>query len=436
MIDIHKRVSSLEVQKKKEGTFAVVAGWAEDIKVLGKIAFIKLRDREGHLQLVTTNPDLIKEIEKLTKESVIAVQGKVKKSQLKAGGNELQISSIELLSKAEAKLPIDVTGKVPADLSKRLDFRVLDLRNPKHAAIFKVRAKIAEALREFFKKEGFIEVQTPKLVGAGAEGGATLFILDYYGKPAYLSQSQQLYKQLMNIAGFERVYEIGPSFRAEKSHTIRHLSEFTHIDVEFSWIENEEDIMALQERLLVFILKYVKERCKKELELLNVGIDIPKLPLPRITYSEAIKMLQKAGSKIKEGADIGTEDEKLLGEIIKKKYNTDAYFLIKFPWHLDVCKFYWMRDGNFGRGVDFEYKGTEISTGAQREHRYDILIKQIREKGLKPEDFTYYTEPFKFGAPPHGGFGMGLDRLTQLILNLPNIREAVLFPRDPERLTP
>jgi len=436
MIDIHKRISTAEVHQKKQGTFAIVAGWAEEIKVLGKIAFIKLRDREGYLQLVTSDKDLIKEIEEFSKESVILVQGQVKTSQLKAGGNELQVSAIEVLSKAEPKLPIDVTGKVPADLSKRLDFRVLDLRNPKHLAIFKVRAKISEALREFFKKENFIEMQTPKLVGAGAEGGATLFKLDYYDKPAYLSQSQQLYKQLMNIAGFGKVYEIGPSFRAEKSHTIRHMAEFTHIDVEMSWIKDEEDLMNFQERLLEYVLKYVKSSCKKELELLGVEIEIPKLPLPRISHSEAIKMLQDAGSKIKDGEDIGTEDEKILGELVKKKYATDAYFLIKFPWSLDVCKFYWMRNKDFGRGADFEYKGTEISSGSQREHRYDILIKQLKEKGLKPEDFVYYTEPFKYGAPPHGGFGMGLDRLTQLILNLPNVREATLFPRDPERLTP
>ncbi|MBD3263143.1 aspartate--tRNA(Asn) ligase [Candidatus Woesearchaeota archaeon] len=435
-IDLHKRISISEVQEKEEGTYAIVSGWAEHIKVIGKIAFIKLRDRTGYLQLVTTDKKLIKDLENLTKESVILVKGQVKKSKLKKGGNELNITDLEILSKAKPELPIDVTGKTPAEFSTRLDYRVLDLRKLKNKAIFTIRSKIIEAIDTFFAKKKFIKMQTPKLVGAGAEGGATLFVLDYYGKPAYLAQSQQLYKQLMNIAGFEKVYEIGPSFRAEKSHTTRHLSEFTHLDVEMSWIKSEEDLMKLEEELLEYILKYIRSHCKKELTALNVEINTPKLPLPRISYSEAIKMLQKTGSKIKLGEDIGTEGEKLLGELIKKKYNADAYFLTKFPWSLEVCKFYWMRDKSHGRGADLEFKGTEISTASQREHRYDKLVKQISEKNLKPEDFKYYTEPFRYGAPPHGGFGMGIDRLTQLILNLPNIREATLFPRDPERLVP
>lgn len=435
-MQLSKRVLVAEVQAKKESEQVLIAGWVKDIKVLGKIAFISLRDCSGELQLVSTRRTIISQLKELTRESVIAVAGKVKKSKLKAGGNELEIDQLRVLSKAAPKLPIDISGKIPTDLSKRLDWRVLDLRNPKHAAIFRVRAKICQAIRQFLDGRGFMEMQTPKLVGAGAEGGATLFVLDYYGKPAYLSQSQQLYKQLMNIAGFEAVYEIGPSFRAEKSHTTRHLSEFTHLDVEFSFIDSEEDVFKIQEELLVHILKVVREQCKAELQLLGVEIKLPKIPFPRIPYDKAIKFLQDRGVKIKHGQDIGTEEEKVLGKIIKEKFGSDVYFLTRFPWSLDVCKFYWMKGDGYGCGGDLEYKGTEISTGSQREHRYEILVKQIKEKGLNPEHFKYYTEPFKYGAPPHGGFGLGVDRLTQLILNLPNIREAVLFPRDPERLMP
>ncbi len=430
-LDLHKRIYSSEVQTAKEGSSAIVAGWAAEVKSLGKIAFIKLRDREGFVQLVSTNSKLIDKIAKIPNESVILVEGNVKKSKLKAGGNELELESFEILNPSEPQLPIDMSGKIETDLSKRLDNRFLDLRNPKRLAIFKVRSEVSRALQEFFRKENFIEVHTPKTVGAGAEGGATMFSFDYYGKKAYLSQSQQLYKQMLMIAGFEKVFEIGPSFRAEKSHTMRHLAEFDHIDVEMSFIKDEDDIFKLQEKLLVFVLESVKKTCGKELELLGVQIEIPKIPFPRITYADGLALLKKEGVKANE---IGQEEEVKLGEIVKKKHETDAFFITKTP-KKDV-KFYCMVDGNAGRYGDLEYKGNEISSGGQREHRYDILIKQIKERKLNPKDFEYYTKPFMYGAPPHGGLGMGLDRLTQFILNLPNIREAVLFPRDTERLTP
>lgn len=435
-IDIHKRIYSCEVQCAKPSAEVVVAGWAAEVKSLGKIAFIKLRDRTGLVQLVSSDTKMIDKIAKISNESVILVHGKVKVSKLKAGGNELEIEDIEVLSEAQ-KLPIDISGKIETDLSKRLDYRYVDLRNPKNLAIFKVRAEITRAVREFLTTNGFIEMQTPKLISMGAEGGATLFAVpDYYGRKAYLAQSQQFYKQLMQVSGFERVFEIGPSFRAEKSHTVRHMTEFSHIDVEFSYVKDLDDVEKIGEGLLAHVLNCVKKNCQMELKLLGVDIELLKLPIPRVNYTEAVDMLRKAGSKIKQGDDIDMEAEKLLGELVKKKFKSDAYFLQKFPWKQEVCKFYSMREGDFGRVADLEYKGQEISTNTQREHRYELLKKQIKEKGLKEKDFEYYTEPFKYGCPPHGGFGMGLDRLTQFILNLPNIREATLFPRDPERLTP
>jgi len=436
MLDLHKRIPCAEVQNKKESTEVIVAGWVEEIKSLGKILFVKLRDRSGYLQLVTSDKKIIDTLGKLSNESVIVVKGIVKKSKLKAGGNELELSEFEILSKAEPKLPIDFSGKIETDLSKRLDWRVLDLRNPKNLAVFKIRSEICRAIREFLTNKGFIEIQTPKLIGMGAEGGATLFSVDYYKKRAYLAQSQQFYKQMAQVAGFERTFEIGPSFRAEESHTIRHLSEFTHLDVELSFISELDDVLKISEGVLAHAIESVKSNCQRELALLNYQPQSVKLPLPRVRYEEAIKLLKSADYKIEFGDDINSEAEKLLGELVKSKYGSEAYFITYFPWKLDVCKFYSMREGDFGRVADLEYKGQEIATNAQREHRPEIIKKQIVEKGLNLKSFEFWIEPFKYGAPPHGGFGMGIDRVTQFMLNLPNIREATMFPRDPERLAP
>ena len=425
---MEKRVYANDVKKGP----IFLQGWVHELRDLAKIKFILLRDVSGVVQCIVKDEKLFPEFSKLTIESVVSIKGNAKEAQVKSPevtnkSAEVEITDLEIISKADV-LPIVVVDKgTTTDLSKRLDNRFLDLRKPKNLAIFKVRSEVNRALREFFHENNFIEMQTPKLVGAGAEGGATMFALDYFGKKAYLSQSQQLYKQMLNIAGFDRVYEIGPSFRAEKSHTVRHLTEFTHIDVEFSFIKDEDDIFKLQEKLLVHILEHVKKNCEKELEMLDVKIDVPKLPFPRITYAECLKMLGKA-------KEIGQEEEKKLGDIVKEKFKTDVFFITKMP-KKDV-KFYCMVDKDVARYGDLEFKGNEISSGGQREHRYDILIKQIKEQKLNLKDFEYYTEPFKYGAPPHGGFGMGCDRLVQFILNLPNVREAVLFPRDTERLMP
>jgi len=267
-----------------------------------------------------------------------------------------------------------------------------------------------------------------------AEGGATLFPVQYYKKTAYLSQSQQLYKQMMLIAGFDKIFEIGPSFRAEKSHTGRHLTEFTQLDFEMSFINDEDDVLKVLERLFVFMCEAVKKDCAPQLELLGVTLDVPKLPFPRVTHDEAKELLTAAGIALEEDGDLGSEAERKLGDLVKEKYGTEAYFLTKWPYA--IKPFYIMTDGETSRGFDFEFRGEELSSGGQREHRHDVLLKQIAGKGLKVEDFAFYTTPFQYGAPPHGGFGLGIDRVTKKILGLDNIREAVLFPRDPERLVP
>lgn len=435
-VSLANRIPAAAVQQKNDGEAVLVAGFAADARNLGKIAFINLRDRSGSVQVVATpdNPRF-KDISSLPKESVIAVTGSVQQSKLKAGGKELVLKELEVINPSQPNLPIDITGKIPTALDKRLDYRILDLRNPKILAIFKVRSRINHAIREhLLDKEGFIEMQTPKIIAAGAEGGATLFPVVYYDKKAYLSQSQQLYKQMMLAAGFERVFEIGPTFRAEKSHTTKHLTEFTHFDFEMAFIDDEDDVLKVLERTFVAVLKAVQKDCKEQLDLLGVTPDMPKLPFPRVTYKEALEMLNAAGATLKFGDDIGSEDEKKLGELVLKKYKNPAYFLTKYPYALKP--FYIMTDGGTSRGFDFEYRGMELASGGQREHRHEVLRQQIAGKGLKPDDFEFYLDAFKYGMPPHGGFGMGVDRLTQAILKLDNIREAVLFPRDPERLEP
>ncbi len=421
----------------QSGKNVVLAGWVEKIKFLGKLSFITLRDREGKIQLTFLKkkfPDFEK-IKNLTVESVVLVEGEVKKSKLKSGANEVVVSKMDILNKAKTPLPISIHDKnIETEFSKRLDNRFLDLRNSRNLAIFKIRQEIFSALREFFRKEDFIEVHTPKISESGAEGGATLFAFDYFNKKAYLSQSQQLYKQIMMAAGFEKVFEIGPSFRAEKSHTIRHVAEFSHLDVEMSFIDSYEDVFSVGERMLVYVLRKVKRECKNELRELGVKIDVPKLPFPRIKHSEAVDLLKKSGVKVKKGEELDLEKEKILGNIVKSKYKTDAYFISELP--RKEGKFYWMMDKKVGFGGDLEYKGQEMFTGSQREHRYDVLVKQIKEKGMNPKDFKDYLMPFKYGMPPHGGFGLGVDRLTMMICGLGNIREGILFPRDTERLTP
>ncbi len=430
-----KRISAADVQKKKEGDEVIVAGFAADAKEMGKIAFITLRDRSGTVQIVAT-PDNhhFKDIKGITRESVVAIRGKVKASKLKSGAKELQLEELEVISPAQPNLPIDFTGRIPTNLDKRLDFRILDLRNPRVLAIFKIRSGVNMAIREFLIKEGFIEMQTPKLISAGAEGGATLFPVVYYNKKAFLSQSQQLYKQMMLAAGFEKVFEIGPTFRAEKSHTTRHMTEFTHFDFEMAYIDDEDDVLKVLERMFMYVMKQVEEKCKEEVALLGIKLDIPKFPFPRVTYKEGVEMLNAAGSKMKLGEDLGSEDERKLGKLIQKKYGASAYFLTKFP--TKVRAFYIMNDGEYCRGFDFMYRGLELASGGQREHRHEVLKQQIAGKGMNPDNFEFYLDAFKYGIPPHGGFGIGIDRMVQMICQLENVREAVLFPRDPERIQP
>lgn len=430
----------IEELAKLSGKKAVLGAWVHEIRDLGNLKFLVLKDRTGFLQ-VTAKKGVVREeilsaIDSLSKESCVLVEGKVEKAAKAPNGIELLPEKIEILSKAFAPVPIDTSGKIQSDLSTRLDYRFLDLRNPKNLAVFKIRSSIFKYSTEFFDSKGFVNIQTPKLTTAGVESGAELFPVLYFGKEAFLSQSPQIYKQMMVAAGFERVYDIGSVFRAEKSHTVRHVTEFTGVDFEMGFIESEADVMDVIEAYFKYFLEKVSKDHRKELEVLGVKFSVPK-KIPRITIEEAKKLLSEKGKKLSREDDLDAEAEKLLGEIIQKKFKEDFVFVTEYPWK--TRPFYHMKpEGkkDLTKSFDLIWRGEEVATGAQREHRYEVLKAQAKEKGLDLDKMKDYANIFKYGCPPHGGVGLGLDRMVQMLLGLENVKEAILLPRDPERLTP
>jgi aspartyl-tRNA synthetase len=297
-----------------------------------------------------------------------------------------------------------------------------------------------DAIRQYLMRNHFIEIETPKIVGAGAEGGATLFGVRYFDREGYLAQSPQLYKQMLMAAGFERVFEIAPAFRAEASDTVRHLSEFTSFDIEMSFIESSEDVMAMLEGIVHAALEAVARECKDDLEKMGKAVRVPALPFPRVKYSEAVEWLKAKGVHASMDVEYGTEEEKQVARMVAEKHGgAELYFLTEFPTVIKRATFYAKRQeahpeltGYF----DLEYKGQELTSGGQREHRIERLLAQMKENNLDPKQFEFYLKAFRYGVPPHGGFGFGIERFVQSMLDLPNIREAVLFPRDRYRLVP
>ena len=423
----------------KEDGIVTVKGWVQDIRNLGGISFVILRDRHGTIQITLPKkkiePDLFDSLTRLSRESVISVTGEVKESNQTALGVELIPSSFVLYSEAGVPLPMGVIDKVNVEMDTRLNNRFMDLRKPEMKAVFEIRSLVIELISEAMIKNGFVNINTPKMVASGAEGGATLFSIDYFGKQAYLAQSPQLYKQMLMSTGLDRVFEIGPAFRAEHSNTNRHVTEFVSFDGEMAWIEKEEDIMEMIEVVVDHVLVNLKTRGKKHLDILGKDIIVPKRPYPLLTYTECLKMVVDRGLPLKMGDDLGTEGEKLVGDVMAERGN-DLYFIIEYPE--ETKPFYIMeKDGtDLSFSFDLDYKGQEISSGGQREHRYPELVKRMEKKGLDPKDFDSYLDAFRYGMPPHGGWGMGVDRLVTKILDLPNVREAILFPRDMSRLTP
>ena len=320
-------------------------------------------------------------------------------------------------------------------MDTRLNHRFMDLRKPEVRALFELKSLMYDLIEEAVREADFVRINTPKISAAGAEGGAELFRVQYFDRPAYLSQSPQLYKQILMSTGLDRVYEIAPAFRAEQSNTTRHVTEFISFDGEMSWISNMEDVMRTLEGIIDYVLRGLKERGAKLLETIGREINVPPRPYPILTYSECLKMVQDAGLPLKEGDDLGTEGERIVGEVMSQRGN-DLYFIAEYPE--EAKPFYIMeKDGTpYSFSFDLDYRGQEISSGGQREHRYDVLVARMQKKGLDPEDFEFYLEAFRYGMPPHGGWGIGTERLLEKALDLPNIREVILFPRDTSRLAP
>ena len=433
---------SKEITPALFGQRVTVGGWVQDLRNLGGISFLQLRDRDGVIQVTTLkkrSKDLFELVASISRESVVLVTGMVKESKEARAGFEVLPDEIVLLNKAETPLPLGVIDKVGADLDTRLNNRFLDLRKEEVRAIFQIEAKAIEGIRRFLISEGFVEVSTPKIVAAGAEGGSTLFPIKYFDSNAYLAQSPQLYKQNLMATGLDRVFEIAHAYRAEASDTIRHIAEFISLDVEMAFIQSSEDVMAVAEGIVVNSLEHVREHAIAELQKLGVKIERPTVPFPRVKYKEAIEIVRAAGLKIEHGEDLGTEGEKALGEAMKREKNCELYFITEFPTSLKRGTFYAKRfdeDPDTTGYFDLDYRGQEIVSGGQREHRYDVLVEQMRENNLSLESFDFYLKAFRFGMPPHGGFGFGVERYVQKMLDLPNIREAVLYPRDRSRLVP
>lgn len=431
-------MSRIYVAEAKAGRAAEVAGWVHTKRDLGDIVFVILRDRSGLLQVVAKKgespEEAIKALTKVPKESVIKVSGKVRASKVAPGGKELVPEKVEVINEADPNLPFDVAEKVKANLETRLEWRVLDLRTLEARAIFRIQSEITKAFREFFGGRDYTEIQPPCIIASASEGGAELFAFPYFEKEALLAQSPQLYKQICALA-FEKVFMVVPVFRAEKMNHPTHLNELRQMDIEQVFSTNE-DVMKVLEECFVHILTSVKKSCAAELKILGVDLTVPKLPLKRVAYTEAVEALNKRSKKDEEkmtwGADFSKTQEKVLSEIYG-----DAFFLV--DWPTDIKAFYSMPDEKnpkIAKAFDLVYGGIEISSGTQRIHLPDLLTAQLKKKGLDPAKFKYYIDCFKYGAPPHAGWSIGLERLTMSLTRRANIRECCLFPRDRTRLTP
>ena len=416
-------------------------GWVHDVRVLGGISFVLLRNAEGIVQIAapkkSVGADLYGLISGLHQEDVISCRGVVKESSAARMGFEVVPSAITILSKAAAPLPLDPRGVTQASLDTRLEWRSLELRRPETAAVFKIENALVQGFEGYLQEEGFIRAFTPSILGGVSEGGSEVFKIDFYGKPAFLRQDPQLHRQLTIAGGFDRVYDLGTNWRAELSHTPRHLSEHRTIAPELGFIGDETDVMRLEEEMVARGVRCALEDCADELSLLKVDIQVPRTPFPVVSFPEVYSTIERLGKKLPRNQDIDEPTQRALGVQVKEETGSDFFFLNRFP--SAVKPFYVMRvddDPEFARSTDLVFKGLELSSGGQREHRHDRIVNQIKEKGFNPQGLQWFTEPFRYGVPPHGGFSFGIERFTAYLLGIENIKEAALFPRDPERLVP
>jgi len=426
--------------KNKTGEEIKLAGWVDVRRDHGKLIFIDLRDMSGKAQMVALpNHKEAHEIaSKLRSEWVVEIVGKVNKRPEKMinkneelGEVEVEIMEVKILSEAEIPFEKDAV----TNLDTHLDNLPLTLRTEKSKAVFKVQAEIVKSFREFLNQENFTEFQAPKLIGEDAEGGANSFDVTYFKHIAHLAQSPQLYKQIM-VGVFERVFAVGNVYRAEKHSTTRHLNEYTSLDMEMGFIQDHTDIMKMENRLLKFIINVLKETCAKEFEFLKATV--PEVPenIPAMKLREAQEIIKKeTGEDCTKEPDLEPQHERWMCEYAQKQFGSDFIFITHFP--MAKRPFYTHEDENdigYAKGFDLLFRGVEITTGAQRIHKYDELVEALKKKGLNPDKFSFYLQAFKSGMPPHGGFGMGLERLTAKLLGLENVKEATLFPRDLNRI--
>ncbi len=409
-------------------------GWVQDIRDLGGIRFIILQDREGTIQLTIPKkrirPEVLAKSDLLQKRFSLGVKGNVKKTNMTPRGIEVIPSDIKIFNIATEQLPLDITGKTPALIESRLDARPLDLTQEKSIATFKVQHTALEAIRSYLFEKKFLEVHTPRIIASATEGGAELFSMDYFGQKAYLAQSPQLYKEELTIS-FEKVFEVGPFFRAEESHTRRHLSEFTSVDIEAAFA-NATDVMALLEQVIHHASTVVKEKCASELTVLGYKFEVPPIPFKRLTYDQVLEDLKAQGVTIPWGEDIPTEAFRVLGKLYPY-----FYFITDWPTHAKAFYIKPREDKpEICEGFDLMWRYIELVSGGTRISQKDQLIQRLTEKGLNPESFKCHLQAYDYGMPPHAGWGLGLERLTMILTGNKNIREVTLYPRDRVRLTP
>jgi nondiscriminating aspartyl-tRNA synthetase len=423
-----------EIKPELDGHEVVVFGWVQEIRDLGGLRFLMLKDKTGQLQITIHRDkvpsDVVKKAESLQKQFSIGVKGTVKQMGKAPRGAEIIPSEMRIFSTSEQPLPIDITGRTKADIDVRLDARVLDLRREENQAIFRVQHVTLQAIRGFLSKRGFLEVFTPRIIVSATEGGSTLFPVAYFTREAFLAQSPQLYKEQLCL-DFEKVFEIGPFFRAEESHTRRHLSEFISVDIEQAFA-SADDVMKVLEELIQYVCETVVAKCERELELLRHEIVVPSVPLRRLTYSEILEELEAEKIHINWGEDIPTSAYRILGKL-------HPYFYFITNWPTKTKAFYIQPKGGnpkLSEGFDLMWHWVELSSGGTRIHNKELLTKRLAEQGLSTESFKTHLTAFDYGMPPHAGWGLGLARLVMVLTGVKNIREVVLFPRDQFRLTP
>ncbi len=427
---------SNEVTPELEGKSVVLAGWIHEVRDLGKLKFLVIRDRGGFIQITAkegvSDSGVLHSINSFSRESAVKVEGKVKSAPKAPNGVEVNPTAITLIASSLSPLPLDVTGKVESDLDTRLNNRFMDVRRPNVQALFKIRAKVQYAYRDFFTKRGFIEINPPSIIAAASEGGTNLFPITYFEREAFLCQSPQLYKQMMMCTGLDKVFIAQPVFRAEPHNTPRHLNEIYMLDIEKAFIRNEEDVMEELEGVLHHILKTLSQEARPEFEQIGKELQVPKLPFKRITYDDALDLLSENNIKIQWGDDIPPEGERKLHELMQ-----EPFFIKLWPTHIRA--FYSRpldNEPKYCGAFDLDFMGLELSSGAQRIHDHDQLVEALKARGLDPENFEFYLKAFRYGMPPHGGWGLGVERIITSICGLGNVRECVLWPRDRTRIEP